>query len=90
MKNYEIKEYLNTFPDDADFIILIANIKERKLYPIRSIKYITDLDCPVLCIDVGHEQDMDVDMIEACEEDEKKAQQLDGQMDIADFPEVLP
>ena len=51
---------------------------------------ITDLGQPVFCIDVGEESDMDEEMVAVCEEDEKNAEELDGQMDITDFPEVLP
>ena len=90
MKNSELKEYLNMFPDDADFSIPIANPQERKLYPVNNIGGINDIGFPVLCVEVGHEQDMDEDMIEACEEDEREAQQLAGQMNITDFPEVMP
>lgn len=87
MKNSKVKEYLNMFPDDADFNILIANPKERKLYPVKDIGGINDMGFPVLCVEVGHEQDMDADMIEACEEDERNAENLEGQMELADFPE---
>ena len=33
---------------------------------------------------------MDVEMVAACEEDERNAENIKGQMDITDFPEVLP
>lgn len=91
MSNKELKEYLNMFPDDAVFGVLIANPKERKLYPVENLLGgIIDAGHPILCIEVGHELDMDSEMIAACEEDEREAQQLAGQMDITDFPEVLP
>lgn len=34
MKNSELKEYLNTFPDDAEVSVIIANPKEKKRYPL--------------------------------------------------------
>lgn len=37
-------------------------------------------------IDVGKESDMDEKMVQACEEDEN----VEGQMEIEDFPEYLP
>lgn len=33
---------------------------------------------------------MDAEMTAACEESERNAEELDGRMDITDFPEVLP
>ena len=44
----------------------------------------------MFCIEVGEEKDMDAEMVAACEEDERSADDLEGQMDITDFPEVLP
>ena len=44
----------------------------------------------MILIDIGKEADMDVEMIAACEEDEKSADDLEGQMQIEDFPEVMP
>ena len=89
MKNSELKEYLNTFPDDADVSVIIANPKKRKIYPLVDYKGITDVGYPAFCFEVT-EKDMDAEMIAATEEDERNAQQLEGQMEIADFPEVLP
>ena len=45
---------------------------------------------PLILIDIGKESDMDAEMISACEEDEKSADDLEGQMQIEDFPEVMP
>ena len=70
MTNRELKEYLNTFPDDAEIRLILAN--------------------PIFCIDVGKESDMDAELVQACEEDEKNAENLAGQMNITDYPEVLP
>ena len=44
----------------------------------------------MFCIEVGEEKDMDAEMVAACEADEKAADDLEGQMDISDFPEVMP
>ena len=90
MKNSELKEYLNTFPDDADVSVIIANPKGRKLYPLKEYCAITDMGYPVFGLQVGEPKDFDDEMIAAAEEDERNAQQLEGQMEIADFPEVLP
>lgn len=90
MKNRELKEYLNTFPDDAPISLILANPRERKLYECVNVLFITDQGQPIFCIDVGQESDMDAEMVAACEEDERNAEQLDGQMEITDFPEVLP
>ena len=35
-------------------------------------------------------KDEDEDMATACEEDERNAENLAGQMEITDFPEVMP
>lgn len=90
MKNCELKEYLNTFPDDAPISLILANPRERKLYECVNVLFITDQGQPIFCIDVGQESDMDAEMAAACEEDERKAENLEGQMEIADFPDVLP
>ena len=90
MKNCELKEFLNTFSDDANVIILLANTMKRKLYDVERVDFITDMEQPVFCVTVGEEKDMDSDMIAACEEDERNADNLSGQMEITDFPEVMP
>ena len=33
---------------------------------------------------------MDAELVAACEEDERNAENMDGQMEITDFPEVMP
>lgn len=87
MKNGELKEYINTFPDDAPVSLILANPRKRKLYEAINVLFVTDQGKPVFCIDVG---DMDSEMVAACEEDEKDADNLEGQMNITDFPEVMP
>ena len=44
----------------------------------------------MILIDIGKESDMDEEMVAACEEDERNADDLEGQMQIEDFPEVMP
>ena len=90
MKNSELKEYLNTFPDDADTSLILANPRKRKLYEVERIDFITDIGQPVFCVTVGEAKDMDEDMVTACEEDERNAENLAGQIEITDFPEVMP
>lgn len=90
MINGELIKYLETFPDDAPVSFLVANPRDRKLYPVVDVKGITDMEQPVFCIEVGKAQNMNEDMIKACEEDERNAEMLEGQMDITDFPEVMP
>lgn len=88
MKNSEVKEYLNTFPDDADICLILANPRERKRYEVVNMLAISDYDRPVFIIDVGQAIDMDEEEKKVCEECE--SEDLDGQMNIDDFPEVLP
>ena len=90
MKNSELKEYLNTFSDDANVVLLLANPMKRKLYEVERVDFITDMEQPVFCVTVGEAKDMDEDMVTACEEDERDAENLAGQMEITDFPEVMP
>ena len=89
MKNSELKEYLNSFPDDAQVSVIWANPRKRKLYECVDAFVITDQGQPVFCIDVGKESNMDADMVAACEECERD-DNLEGQMQIEDFPEVMP
>ena len=90
MKNSELKEYLNTFPDDADISLILENPRKRKLYEVDRVDFITDMEQPVFCVTVGEAKDMDADMVTACEEDERNEENLAGQMEITDFTEVMP
>ena len=90
MKNSELKEYLNTFPDDADISLILENPRKRKPYEVERVDFITDMGQPVFCVTVGEAKDMDEDMVAAGEEDERNAENLAGQMEITDFPEVMP
>ena len=90
MKNSELQDYLSTFPDDADVSYLLANPRERKLYECVNVFGVIDAPNPLFCIDVGEAKDMDDEMVNACEECEQDAENIEGQMDITDFPEVLP
>ena len=90
MKNSELKEYLDTFSDDANVVLLLANPSKRKLYEVDRVDFITDVGRPVFCVTVGEAKDMDADMVAACEEDERNAENLPWQMEITDFPEVMP
>ena len=90
MKNSELQDYLSTFPDDAPVSVIIANPRKRKLYECVDAFGVTGEWQPIFCIDVGEEKDMDAEMVAAREEDERDAEELEGQMDITDFPEVLP
>lgn len=71
MKNSELKEYLNMFPEDADVCLLLANPKERKVYRHTGLGGITDIDTPVLAVEIIETLDKDEAMIKACEEDEQ-------------------
>ena len=86
MSNKELQEYFNRFTDDAPVSVILVNTKKRKLYEINKIYIGSDFGHPVFFIDVGKESDMDEKMIQACEEDEN----VEGQMEIEDFPEYLP
>lgn len=90
MKNSELKEYVNSFPDDASVSIICANPRKRKLYELKDVMFVTDQGLPLILIDIGKESDMDEEMVKACEEDERNADDLEGQMEIEDFPEVMP
>lgn len=90
MKNSELKKYLNIFQDDAPVSIICVNQRERNLYELKDVMFVTDQGQPLILIDVGEESDMDKDMVAACEEDERNADDLEGQMQIEDFPEVMP
>lgn len=90
MTNAELKEYLNGFPDGAQVSVILENPKKRKVYEIVNAMCITDFDQPVFCIEVGKESNMDAELVAACEDCEQDAENLEGQMEIADFPEVMP
>ena len=79
MKNSELKEYLNTFPDDAEISVIIADKKARKRYPLTGYCGITDMKQPVFVLEIGKAENFD---------DENK--DVPGQTNFEDFPEVLP
>ena len=90
MKNSELKEYLNMFSDDSEISLILANPMKRKLYEVERADFITDMEQPVFCVTVGEAKDMDSEMVAVCEECERNAENLAGQMEITDFPEVMP
>lgn len=90
MKNSELKKYINSFPDDVPVSVICANPRKRKLYKLNDVLFVTDQGKPVFCIDIGEEHDMDAEEIAACEEDERNADGVEGQIQIEDFPEVMP
>ena len=90
MKNSELKEYLSSFSDDAPVSVILANPRKRKLYQCVDTLCITDMGKPIFCIDVGEESNMDAELVTACEECEHDTDDLEGQMQIEDFPEVMP
>lgn len=63
MKNSELKEYVNSFPDDALVSIIYANLRKRKLYKLENVMWVTDQGQPLILIDIGKEADMDAEMI---------------------------
>jgi hypothetical protein len=79
MKNSELKEYLNTFPDDSEVKVIIANPKIRKSYPLTGYFGITDTGNPEFILEVGVPENMD-----------EPDGDIEGQTDFNDFPEVLP
>jgi len=88
MKNKDLIEYLKTFSDDANFHIILANPRKRKRYDHNEIMLLKDdeINMPVLCIAVGNEVDMDAEEVKAC----KECENIAGQMEIEDYPEVMP
>ena len=81
MKNKELKEYLNTFADNADVSIILANPQKRKRYESVDVLFVTDLKQPVFCIEVGEEIDMDEEMKAACEECENEREVRNEEID---------
>ena len=63
MKNSELKEYLNTFSDDSEISLILANPMKRKLYEVERVDCITDMEQPVFCVTVGQPKDMDEEMV---------------------------
>ena len=73
MTNKELIEYLQQYPDDAMPSFIVANPKDRKYHETVNVFCITDMETPVFCIEVGPAQDMDEEIVKACEEDEAQA-----------------
>lgn len=80
MKNSELKEYLNGFSDDSDISVIILNSKERKHYHLENYNGIIDMQQPVFVLEIGK-----AERFESSRDDN-----LPGQTDFSDFPEVMP
>lgn len=80
MKNSELKEYLNSFPDNAEVTVIIADTKARKRYPLTDCHGITDTGQPVFLLEIGKSENLD----------DEKDTDIPGQTDLeTDFPEVM-
>lgn len=71
---------MNTFPDDAEISVIIANPKEKKRYPLEDYHGITDLEGPVFLLEVGKPENLE----------EEKDVNIPGQMEFRDIPGVMP
>lgn len=90
MTNLEVQEYLKKFPDTAPISIVIANPQMRKVYEPKSVMFLTDAEIPAILVDVEKERTFNDEEIAVCEECERDAENIKGQMDISDFPEAMP
>ena len=91
MTNSELKEYLNKFPDDAPVSIVCANPKKRKVYEPKTVIIMTDEEFtyPAFVIEIKNERNMADEERAMCEECERDADDLEGQMQIDDFLEGM-
>lgn len=73
MKISELKEYLNTFPDDAPVSIVCANPRKRKVYEPKMVLLMSDEEFkfPALVIDIKNERNMTEEERRACEDGEQ-------------------
>ena len=71
MSNKELIKYLQTFPEDADITIIIADIKNRVKYDCLDFILITDADHPVFCVEIGNAEPFDKELIECAAECER-------------------
>ena len=90
MSNSELQTYLANYSGKEDVSILLASPKERKLFKCDKVFVITDYENPLICIEVGESVDMDAQMVAVCEECEKENDILEGQMEISDYPGIVP
>ena len=79
MENKLLKEYLGEFNEDSDVSIIIANLKDRKMYKPEIMFMIAPEDeekkeGPVICIEVGQPRDMDKEEPEMAMDVEREAQ----------------
>lgn len=71
---------MNTFPDDAEISVIIANPKEREKYALKDYYGITDLGNPVFLLEVGKPKNLE----------EERDVNIPGQMEFRDIPGVMP
>ena len=73
MKNSELKEYLEKFPDDAVLHILAVNPTKRKFYPIEGFECCVDeeFDFPCLLIGLGPAETIDEEETDRNREENK-------------------
>ena len=61
MKNKELQEYLQLFPEDAQVGVILANFKKRKFYQVAEIGCAInpELKAPIIEIAVGNEKNFE-------------------------------
>lgn len=70
----ELRDYLDEFPEEKTLVSIAANPSERKKYDVTGLVLLTDLEYPVIGIQLGQAHDFDEYENAAAEEDEGGAE----------------
>lgn len=73
MSTGELIEYLQEFPKESDFRVLVVNTEARQKHEVKKFFAITEVTMPVFGLIIGSAEPMDEDEKAACDEDEREA-----------------
>ena len=90
MQNEELKRYFASYAGEKEVAILLANPQKRKMYECVGVELITDMGKPVIGIIVGEESNMESELVAVGKECESNDDILKGQMEISDYPGIVP
>lgn len=70
----ELKGYLDRFPEEKELVVIAVNPPERKKYDVTGLVALTELEFPVIGIELGQAHGFDEEETAATEEDEGGAE----------------
>ncbi len=64
MRKSELLAYLKGFRRDGEVAVIVVDSRGRNRYPVRRTMCVTDMGDPVIIIDVGNPENLDIENLE--------------------------